>query len=175
MKTTQAWGCLAAGVLAAGLNAAYHDGGLQWVHRVTDRVEQNSTGVLALASGQAERFLAEARLLTAHPEAASVSVRSVFSEVKARVGDETLSNVEARVARCQAQSARVEAMSAREEARLARIEAIRAKIEARLAARVLVPVAVTVPVCPRVHIPRLPRINVPAPVVRSEMPGSGPV
>ncbi len=52
MKTqmTQAWGWLTAGVLAAGLNASYHDGGLQWAHQVADRVEHGSAAVLALAS-----------------------------------------------------------------------------------------------------------------------------
>jgi len=186
MKTTQTWGWLAAGVLAAGMNATYHDGGLEWAHRAADQVAQNSAAVLALASGQTERFLAEAQLLTAQDEARSNPVSAVLAQVQARVGEEALANVEAKVARCQAQSALVEVMSAREEAQLARIEVTRAKIEARLAdrvhvrvpANVVVPVAVNVPaVCPRVrvNVPPMPRINVPAPVIHVETPGAGPV
>jgi hypothetical protein len=38
MKTTQAWGWLAAGVLALGLNGIYHDGGAAWAHRAVGRV-----------------------------------------------------------------------------------------------------------------------------------------
>ena len=62
---TQAWGWLIAGVLAAGLNASYHDGGLQWAHEVAERVGHGSSAVLALASGNAERFLSEAQLVAA--------------------------------------------------------------------------------------------------------------
>src|SRR5579862_1368566 len=64
MKTTQAWGWLIAGVLAAGLNASYHNGGLQWAHQVANRVQYGSAAVLALASGRADQFLTEERLLT---------------------------------------------------------------------------------------------------------------
>src|SRR5882757_1002103 len=68
---TQAWGWLIAGVLAAGLNASYYDGGLQWAHELADRVEHGSAAVVALASGNAERFLAEAQLVAAKNETAS--------------------------------------------------------------------------------------------------------
>src|SRR5215831_8242332 len=60
---TQAWGWLAAAVLAAGLNSSYHNGGLQWAHEIADRVEHNTGAVLALATGRADEFLAEARML----------------------------------------------------------------------------------------------------------------
>ena len=53
MKMTQAWGWLVAAVLAAGLNASYHDGGLQWAHQIADRVEQRST--VATGAGHRER------------------------------------------------------------------------------------------------------------------------
>src|SRR5215469_1149640 len=60
---TQAWGWLGAAVLAAGLNSSYHDGGLQWAHEIADRVQHNTSAVLALATGRADQFLAEARML----------------------------------------------------------------------------------------------------------------
>src|SRR5215831_1299560 len=62
---TQAWGWLAAAVLAAGLNSSYHNGGLQWAHEIADRVQHNTGAVLALATGRADEFLAEARMLKA--------------------------------------------------------------------------------------------------------------
>ena len=49
MKMSQAYAWLAAGVLAAGLNASYNDGGLQRVHEMVDQVEHSSTAVLTLA------------------------------------------------------------------------------------------------------------------------------
>ncbi len=64
-QMTQAWAWLTAGVLAAGLNASYHDGGLEWAHQVADRVEHGSAAVLALASGRADQVLSQAQLLTA--------------------------------------------------------------------------------------------------------------
>ena len=71
---TQAWGWLTAAVLAAGLNASYHDGGMQWAHRIADRVEHNSNAVLALATGHADEFVTEARVLS--PRAQRGRVRS---------------------------------------------------------------------------------------------------
>ena len=172
MKTTQAWGWLGAGVLAAGLNATYHDGRLEWVHQIADQVEQTSATVIALASGQTDRFLAEAQLVDAHQEA-----------VSARVAD-AMARVQSRIARTEAGYGRVEAMSACEEAQLARIEANEARIEARVAARVarvrVSPATLRVlgpapSVCPRVRVNlrQVPRIA--APVIHVETPGSGPV
>jgi len=174
MKTTQTWGWLAAGVLAAGLNAAYHDGGLVWAHRVADRFEHVSEAVLALASGSGDRFFTEVRL-AGHDEA--------FSGV-----DAALAQVQAKLADSEAGIARVDAMSARQQAQLARVQAVRARIEARIAARsarcrlapAIAPAAfvrmAVPPVCPRVRVsfPPMPRAN-PAPVIHIENPGSGPV
>src|ERR1700726_3932254 len=85
MKTNQAWGWLAAGVLAAGLNASYYDGGLQWVHRIADRVQQNATTVAAVASGRADQFLSEARILTARTQGASCPLSTAMALVQSRI------------------------------------------------------------------------------------------
>src|ERR1700757_4378157 len=156
MKTNQAWGWLAAGVLAAGLNASYYDGGLQWVHRIADRVGQNSAAVLAVASGRAGQFLAEARMLTARNQTASCP----FSAAMARV--------QSKIARSEAG---FEVMSAREEAQLARFEASRARIEAQTAPIRIPPAAFNpvafrmtgASVCPRVrvNVPRMPAVKIP--------------
>ena len=182
---TQAWGWLAAAVMAAGLNASYHDVGLEWAHRVADQIGYNSAAVLALASGRADQFLTEARLVTSTEETASCRWSTA------------LARVQTRVARTENGFARVQAMSAREEAQLARLEANRARIEAQVAAqtaRIRIPAAALSPVvysfadvkmpevkmpsvCPRVHvsIPRLPMVRVPAPVLHVETFGAGPV
>ena len=121
MKMTQAWGWLVAAVVAAGLNASYHNGGLQWAHQIADRVEQRSAVALALASGHANQFLTEARLLTARTETASCPLTRTLARVESTIpGSET--TVE-----------RFDVMSAREERQLARLEANRARIEARVA------------------------------------------
>jgi len=175
MKTTKAWGWLAAGVLAAGLNAAYHDGGLVWAHRVADRFEHVSEAVLALASGSGDRFFTEVRLAGGHDEAAFGGVDAALAQVQAKLADS------------EAGIARVDAMSARQQAQLARVQAVRARIEARIAARsarcrlapAIAPAAFVrmpvLPACPRVRvIPPMPRAN-PAQVIHLENPGSGPV
>lgn len=176
MKMTQAWGWLVAAVLAAGLNASYHNGGLQWAHEIADRVEQGSTAVLAQASGHADQPLAEAHLMTARTETASCP----FATTMTQVARSSETSVE-----------RFDVMSAREEAQLARLEANRARIEARVAAQAahiriatagFGPIdvrAIPAPViCPRVrvNIPRMPMIKTPVvPQIHIATGSSGPV
>ena len=179
MKTNQPWGWLAAGVLAAGLNANYYDGGLQWAHRIADRVSYQSEAALAMASGRAGLFLAEARMIAARDESASCP----WSRAAARV--------QSRIARSQSRFDRFEAMSAREQVQLDRLEANRERMEAQITARaarlrvataafspaaskaMILPVA-----CPRVrvNIPELPMGEMPAiPEVHVDLSSTGPV
>lgn len=175
MKTqmTQAWAWLTAGVLAAGLNASYHDGGLQWAHQVADRAEHGSAAVLALASGRADQFLTEARLVTTHDETGSCP----WATMRARV-QSTMNR----------SNAGFDVMSARQEAQLAQLEANRARMEARIAAQTahlriatmdfapLAFKAIPAPmVCPRIRVsaPRIPLIQ--PPVIHIETASAGPV
>jgi hypothetical protein len=175
---TQAWGWLAVGVLAAGLNASYHEGGLRWAHEVADRVEHSSAAVLALANGHVDQFLAESRLVTSHDETASCRWAT------------SLARVQTGVARSETGFAHFEAMSAREQAQLARWEADRGRIEARVAARmarVRIPAVTVSPVsfrtvnipsiCPRVRVsvPSPPVVRIPDPVIEVEAMGAGPI
>lgn len=180
MKMTQTWGWLVAGVMAAGLNASYHNGGLQWIHQAAEQAEHNTRAVLALASGQADQFLTEARLVTASENENENENAQTPSCPLVTV----LARVQTRVARTQTGFARVEVMSAREEAALARMEARRARIEARMA-RFQMPAVVVNPVsfrtlvdCPRVrvNIPQPPMIRMPAvPAIHVSVAGAGPV
>ena len=176
MKTNRAWGWLAAGVLAAGLNASYYDGGFQWAHQIADRVGQHSAAVLARATGRADQFLAEARLLTARNEAVSCPWSTAVARVQSRIAHS---------------QGRFEVMSAREEAQRAKLEANRARMEAQFAvhtARFRMATAAFAPVtfkaspapvvCPRVrvNIPQLPMVKMPViPEIHVEMAGTGPV
>ena len=176
---TQAWGWLVAGVLAAGLNASYHDGGLQWAHKVANRIEYSTSAVLALASGNADRFLSEARMVTNRNETASCRLSTA------------LARVQTRLARTETGFAHFDGMTARQEAQLARLEANRDRMEAQIQAQtarsripavafnpVVVRVARVpqVPACPRirVNIPRAPMVRIPAPEIDVES-GSGPI
>jgi len=168
---TQAWGWLTAAVLAAGLNSSYHNGGLQWAHEVVDRVQHNSSAVLALATGRTDRFLAEARIVKAQGQA-KCPLASALAESQDSLEQQQEWQIE-----------RVQAMSDRQQEQLARFEQNRARIEARVQARLarvqFNPVIVQVPKidCPRVrvNIPRMPRIQVPAPAVQLNYSGPGPV
>lgn len=174
---TQAMGWLIAGVLAAGLNASYHDGGLEWAHQVADRVGSESASVVEMASGRANEFLTEARLASPSAETPSCPLST------------TLARVQAKIDRSQAGFDRLVAISDREQAQFAIVEANRARIEADLA-NIRIPDAAfrTVVVndrviCPRirVNVPRMPMIKLPVikvpatPEIRIESPGSGPV
>jgi len=128
MKSTQAWGWLAAGVLALGLNGIYHDGGAAWAHRAVNqvmaRISDQTDGVLALASGRADWFMAKAEKVTARDETAPCR----FATAVARF--------QTRIARTQSRFAGFEAISDKGEARLARLEAVQARVQAQVAARI---------------------------------------
>ena len=179
---TQAWGWLIAGVLAAGLNASYHDGGLQWAHELADRVEHGSAAVVALASGNAERFLAEAQLVAAKNETASCRLSTALARVQAR-----LARGETRFSRFNNLTA-FNDMTAQQDAQLAWLDANSDRIEAQIQAQVdaqtdriripalaFRPVVVRVPevqACPRIHlnnvrvnIPRTPSVHVSVPQI----------
>jgi hypothetical protein len=136
LKMTQAWGWLVAGVLAAGLNASYHDGGLQWAHQVADQisdrfseVEHRSAAVLDLATGHADRFVSEVRLLTARQETPSCPWTTAMAQVQTRVAQSQLG------------LDRFEALSAQEEAQVSRFEANRARLEGQIAGQIQAQIA----------------------------------
>ncbi len=176
MKSTQAWGWLAAGVLALGLNGFYQDGGAQWAHQIVDRVASRSGMVLALASGQADRFLSQAGLVEARAESRPCRLATAMASLQ--------SGVE----RGQASFTQVEAMSSRQEAAFAKLEANRARIEAKLERVRYMPAAmgsINLHVgCPRVRvnvpqvrIPRIeiPEVSIPAMPAIQAGPGSDPI
>jgi len=203
MKTTQAWGWLIAGVLAAGLNASYHNGGLEWAHQVANRVQYGSAAVLALASGRTDQFLTEARLLAVQNKSAldlidqseqdqsdqdqSLQVQAAQEQPTSCRFATTMARVQSRIDRSQATFDLMQAMSDRQQARW---EANRARMEARIAGQMahlrittadFAPVALRAmpsPVCPRVRVsvPRMPRIEIPAvPEVHIDTGSAGPV
>jgi len=182
----QALGWLAAAVVAAGLNATYHQGGMEWAHRIADRVGYNTEAVIALATGHADRFLAEAQVVKADDEVASCRFSAALARVQSGIARsqarfERLNDRfdDAMTAREAEQQARSEAQAARMEARRARLEARMARI--RIPAVDISPVVVRVPkadVCPRirVNVPRMPAIRVPEmPTIHIDVPGLGPV
>ena len=173
---TQAWGWLAAAVLAAGLNSSYHEGGMQWAHQIVDRVGHNTGAVLALATGRADQFMAEARMLNVERHESQCPLAAAMAQVQSSI-DPSRSEFDG-----------FQVMSDREQAQLDRLEANRARIEAQVQAKLarvrfveanFNPVVVKVPeiTCPRVrvNIPRIPRIKVPARAVHVEYSGPGPV
>ena len=196
---TQAWGWLTVAVLAAGLNSSYHSGGMQWAHEIAAQVQHNTAAVLDLATGRADQFLAEARMLK--PDRAVD--RTLHVERSHCPFAAAMEQAENSFDHSQVEFDRFQALSDREQAKLARLEANRARIEAQLQTRLarirladnnftftddtdFTPVVVQVPQihCPRVrvatpHIPRvrvnIPRIHVPAPVVEVDNSGPGPI
>jgi hypothetical protein len=200
---TQAWGWLGAAVLAAGLNSSYHNGGLQWAHEIADRVQHNTGAVLALATGRADEFLAEAAMLKVDrgTDIATNNEESQcpFSSAWARARNSFNHS--------QVEFDRFQALSDREQARLARLEANRARIEAQVQAKLArvhladnsfrfadgdfsfadVSVAPAVAEMPRIHCPRVrvatphvPRVRVripriETPVVQVDNGDDGPI
>lgn len=193
MKMTQTWGWLAAGVLAAGLNASYHDGGLEWAHHVADRVVQTASMMHDLASGRADLFLTEARLFLSHDKDSSSPLVATLARVQSRIAPAQRECARAE-ARPEVMTARQQAALARAEAQRDRIEAIRERAEARVEAehdrfeaRVaelrmpanLASVAFRMPQppCPRVRtrLPRMPRMTMPAAPIHIAIPSTDPI
>jgi hypothetical protein len=168
---TQAWGWLAAAVMAAGLNASYHDGGLRWAHQFVDQVTYNAGTVIALASGRVGQLQSQAPMLAAQNERSRCPLTAA------------LARVEMKLDRSDMGFDTVEVMSAREQAQLARLAANRARIEAKVAriripAFAFNPVVVPAPhvsVCPRIRVSAPPMPAIKPPMVHIEMPGTGPV
>jgi hypothetical protein len=125
---SKAYGWLAAAALAAGLNSSYHDGGLRWLHDAAAKVEHNSAAVIALASGHANQFLAEAQL-------ASGQIVAERQETARCPWSRAIARVQAKLSHAESGTDHVESMSAREEARVARMEANESRMEARIAAK----------------------------------------
>src|SRR5262249_25305729 len=122
-------------------------------HRIADRVEYNTSAVLALATGHADRFYNETRLTEAR---------------MARVGEENsspcrlslaMAQVEKAIPLSDATFAQFDRMSDHEQAQMARLAARRARMQAQLT-RIEIP-AIQVP---EIHIPEIqvPEIHVPA-------------
>jgi len=170
---TRAWGWLATAVLAAGLNSSYQNGGLQWIHEAADRVQHNTNAALALATGRADQFLAEAQFASAQ-SSPSCPIGTVLAAVQKSISP------------VRTHEDRFEAMTAREERALARLEANRARFEAQLVRAKManfVPEVAPRIACSRVHVsvPRIPVIKMPAvripaaPAIHVECSGTGPV
>jgi multidrug efflux pump subunit AcrA (membrane-fusion protein) len=199
---TQAWGWLTAAVLAAGLNSSYQNGGMQWAHEIVNRVQHNTGAVLALATGRADQFLAEARMVSVDRQKSKCPFEAAMAEARSSLD------------RSQSEFDQVQALSDREQAQLARLEARRARIEAQVQSKLAriqfadsgftmtkgsfannefsftsdgsAPLVVRVPriQCPHLRVSpqriprvrvRIPRIDIPAPVVEVGNSGTGPI
>jgi hypothetical protein len=193
MKSTQAWGWLAAGVMALGLNGFYQDGGAAWAHRivngVVEQVADRSAALADMASERVDRFRERANLLVARDETASCRLAGAVARFQTRMAQTRMTQTrmaQTTMAQTQTGMAHFEAMSARQEAVLARVEADRARIEAQVARVSFAPapfnmVEMPVVACPRVRvnvprvrIPRLPVVRMAAPVVQVDL-GGGPI
>jgi hypothetical protein len=89
MKTTRAWGWLATGVLALGLNGIYHDGGAEWAQRTMarfiDQTSERTQPILALASGRADLFMAKSRMAATRKQRASCRFARSVAHIQTRM------------------------------------------------------------------------------------------
>lgn len=172
MKNTQAWGWLAAGVVALGLNGVYHDGGAAWAHRTAgqliNRIEQRAVPVLALATGRSDWLLANTERVTAKNEAVSCRVASSVARFKAALLQSSL--LQRKMA--EADSASFEAMMVREKMALARVEVDRERIEAQTARVRFAAPELSAVICPRVRV-SIPQVRISVPEVRLQAVGAG--
>jgi hypothetical protein len=185
MKTAYGW--LLAGVAALGLNGFYQDGGAQRVHQFIGRIDHRTEAVIALATGHADRFLAEASIIAAHETNTDCPPSPVVPKLHvARLNfspaawTEFQAEAQAKSNREIARITRAHDLAhARVEAEFARIAATRARTQAQWdrdqTLALANPVIVRLPNLPKidcarvdVKVPQIPSIRVPAaPVVRT--------
>ena len=168
-KMTQAWIWLSAGVLAAGLNAVYHDGGAAQMReiacriadRVVNRVIDNSERVVARTADRADHLLTLARLTVREDESVPCRYKAVVPTLQARLDGQR-----------DAEIARVNLLVAHKQAQLARVEADRDRVEAVLTDIRIPNVEMHISSCPRirVNVPRIPEVHVQVPNVRIPAP-----
>jgi len=173
---TQAWGWLMAGVLAAGVNASYHDGGFAWAHHLAGRAEHQVAAVMALASGHADQFLTEARVIAAHENGSCpFSTGLVQAENRVVMSDRDWDGWQAIADREQARADRMEAVQVRLANKLAAEQGRLQMVMDRI--NVASFDVVKSDLCPRVRVsvPRMPMVNIPAPVIHVGTLGAGPV
>lgn len=171
----QGWNWIAAGVIALGVNGVYHDAGAEWARQFVNR----SAMVLALASGQGERFVASAQRLSAREEVSACRLQTMVARVRTKI------------ARTQTGLDRLQAMSERQAADAVRLESSRDQLRIEAAKLPFLPVSFSPDIagsfgpkqirisaiCPRVRV-NIPRtfVTVPAPRVHVEVSSSaGPV
>jgi len=169
MKQNQAWGWLVAAVMAAGLNASYHNGDLQWLHRAAEQTKHRTLAVLALASGRADQFLAQAEILAAHEQAESrLAVAMTPVQAEPAISEASAVRVEALVACKELQRARIEIQQARMQARIqanaVRIQTAQVKLNRAFNPLPIAFNPMKTPACPRirVEIPQIPGVRIPA-------------
>ena len=160
-----------AAVVAAGLNASYHDGDLQWVHRIAEQAKHRTLAVLALASGRADQFLTQAEILAAREKAQQDSSFAVAIEplqIESTVSDASVRRAEGQVACKELQRARVEIQRARTQARIdanaARFQVMQVQLDRTFNAMPAAFNPMKTPACPRIRVvlPQIPGVRVPA-------------
>jgi len=165
-KSTNAWGWLAAGVLALGVNGFLHDEGANLVRRAADTVAARSEAVFALATGQADQFLTKARVVAARERAQRCPLDAAIAQMRSRMTE-------------RAPFVPLGSRTEMQESQMAWLDAQKVQMEAQMAQFQFDAADLKVPevhvVCPRmrVKVPR-PKLRIPAPGVhvRTERTGS---
>ena len=106
------------GCWQAGLNASYHDGGLQWAHRIAGQIENRANVVLALLMVAPMRPLPRrVSRMTAADENSEYRFDSALAHAQTKLGK---------------LERRIQSASGFVDRKLARLQANRARVEARL-------------------------------------------
>jgi len=162
MRSEKAWYWLTAGVLALGLNGAYQDGQLKWMHCLTDR----TAALVDRVSERGLRLVSMAELMLGSNPETYGRTEAAIQRIQAKV-------VCDRVARAQRQIAMVEVRKQLAEARLqSKMELAQMKMDkVRMIAidranrfrdcEGFSKVVVDLPNMPRIDIPNLPDVQIP--------------
>jgi hypothetical protein len=94
MRTEKAWYWLAAGVLALGLNGAYQDGQMGWVHVIVDRA---ATSVERVAL-RGQHFVAMAEVMLGREPQAFARTQAAIERVQERIACDRIAQAQRHMA-----------------------------------------------------------------------------
>ena len=162
MGSEKAWYWLTAGVVALGLNGAYQDGQLAWVHRLANQ----ASSVIEQASARGEQLAAMAETFLPGNAGRLDHAMASIQRIDSKLSCQRVAQVQRQIALAQVRKQVAEAkLQVKMDLAQARIDRLRSLgIDGVMEARDCSGgsrMIVHVPAVPRIEIPNLPDIHIP--------------
>lgn len=161
MASNKAWYWLAAGVLALGVNGAYQDGELHWVHRLTC----HAASLVERASEEGLRMLATAEVALGRNPEALARTEATLQKLQMRIACKRIEMTRREVDMAQVQrdlaAARIDEQVAKVQASIDHVRMITIERTGRVRNCPELSRVIVMPNIPRVDLSNLPELSMP--------------